>query len=311
MRKLCKLTAFAAIAAIIFNIAGGAASAAFDDSGKHWYYSDDLSFKYWGLVDVNANGMPVNSDALKNISFDGATPSSIYQTGKEDYMVTAYVYQVPMNINVKIGLRGDVVSDGEVDLHDAIFIAEYLINKRSFESDFHEFIGDYNIDGSTDIYDVIDICAMIMQRTALIQAQEREQREKYIKEVFELVNKEREKAGLSLLTLDSTLCAAAQRRAVEISTQEDIEHTRPDGRTCFTVLDEMNIQYNYAGENIAGGYLDPEAVVKGWMESEGHRKNILDKYYTKIGIGFYYKANTPYQYYWTQFFIQNAVEDKK
>ncbi len=311
MKKLQKLTAFAAMTAILFNIAGGAASAAFDESGKHWYYSDDLSFKYWGLVDVNENGMPVDSDALKNITFDGDSPSGVYQTGKEDYMVTAYVYQVPMNINVKIGMRGDVISDGEVDLHDAIFIAETLIGKKNFDSDFHEFIGDYNIDGSTDIYDIIDICKMLMQKAALAQAEERARREKYVKEVFELVNKERAKEGLSPLILDTTLCAAAQRRAVEISTQDEIEHTRPDGSPCFTVLDEMKIQYNYAGENIAGGYLSPEAVVKGWMESEGHRKNILDKYYTKIGIGFCYKANTPYQYYWSQFFIQNASEDEK
>lgn len=69
------------------------------------------------------------------------------------------------------------------------------------------------------------------------------------------------------------------KRATEISS--NMSHTRPDGKECFTVLKEMNISYNYAGENIGGGYSSPEAVVKGWMNSEGHRDNILDPYFTK------------------------------
>lgn len=306
MKRITKLfTAFLISAAVLLNTAGAAVSAQFSDSGKHWYYSDDMSFKYWELTEVNENGMPVDSEMLSNISFDGATPENKYKAGQEDYSITVYVYQVPTTINVKIGMRGDVTSDGKVDLYDAIFTAGYLININKFNSEFHEFTGDYNTDGIVDLYDTIDISKMILQQSVAEQAAERQQREEFVNEVFRLVNIERTSAGLRPLTLDTKLCTAAQKRAAEISTQTEIEHTRPDGSECFTVLDEMNIPYYYAGENIAGGYLTPEAVVQGWMDSQGHRENILDPYYNKIGIGFCKKENSKYQYYWSQFFIQD------
>lgn len=306
MKKITRIIpALLMSAAILLNISGTIVSAQFSDSGKHWYYSDDVSFKYWRLTEVNENGIPVDSETLSNINFDGATPANTFKIGQEDYLVTAYVYEVPTNINVKISMRGDVTSDGKVNIYDAIFIAGYLVNRNQFSSEFHEFTGDYNTDGHVDLYDTIDICKMILQQTVVDQSEEIKQRDEFINEVFRLVNVERASAGLKPLTLDTRLCTAAQKRAVEISTQKDIEHTRPDGTDCFTVLDEMKISYYYAGENIAGGYLTPEAVVQGWMNSEGHRANILDPYFNKIGIGFYKKDNSTYQYYWSQFFIQD------
>lgn len=306
MKKFMKLfPALIMSAAIMLNISGTIVSAQFSDSGKHWYYSDDASFKYWGLAEVNENGIPVDNEKLSNINFGGATPASTYKTGQEDYIVVAYVYEVPTTINVKISMRGDANSDGKVDIYDAIFIAGYLINLNKFDSEFHEFAGDYNTDGSVDLYDTVEICKMILQQTVVENSEEIKQRDEFVNEVFRLVNAERESAGLKPLTLDTRICTAAQKRAVEISTQADIEHTRPNGTSCFTVLDEMGIPYYYAGENIAGGYLTPEAVVDGWMNSEDHRANILNPYYNKIGIGFYKKDNSTYQYYWSQFFVQD------
>lgn len=306
MKKLIKLIpALFMSAAILLKISGTAVSAQFSDSGKHWYYSDDLSFKYWGLTEVNEYGIPVDSEKLSSISFDGATPASTFKIGQEDYIVVAYVNEVPVTINVKISMRGDVTSDGKVDIYDAIFIAGYLLNLNQFSNEFHEFTGDYNTDGHVDLYDTIEICRMILQQSVVDKTEEIKLRNEYINEVLRLVNIERTSAGLNTLTLDTNLCSAAQKRAVEISTQSDIQHTRPNGTSCFTVLDEMNIPYFYAAENIAGGYLTPEAVVQGWMNSEDHRVNILDPYFNKIGIGFYKKDNSTYQYYWSQFFIQD------
>lgn len=306
MKKLIKLIpALLMSAAILLNISGTAVSAQFSDSGKHWYYSDDVSFKYWGLTEVNEYGIPVDSEKLSSLSFDGVTPASTFKIGQEDYIVVAYVNEVPVTINVKISMRGDVTSDGKVDIYDAIFIAGYLLNLNQFSSEFHEFTGDYNTDGHVDLYDTIEICRMILQQSVVDKTEEIKLRNEYINEVLRLVNIERASAGLNPLTLDTRLCTAAQKRAVEISTQTDIQHTRPNGASCFTVLDEMNIPYFYAAENIAGGYLTPEAVVQGWMNSEDHRVNILDPYFNKIGIGFYKKDNSTYQYYWSQFFIQD------
>lgn len=120
-------------------------------------------------------------------------------------------------------------------------------------------------------------------------------------EVLRLVNIERENAGLRPLEMaDTNLIAAAQERAQEISNK--FSHTRPNGSSCFTALDEHNVRYSYCGENIAAGQQTPEAVVNSWMNSPGHRANILNPNYRKIGIGYCYSLNGGYSHYWVQMF---------
>lgn len=123
--------------------------------------------------------------------------------------------------------------------------------------------------------------------------------EKYAKEVLALVNDERGKEGLSPLVLDKDLNAAAMIRAKEIV--DRFEHTRPDGTGCFTVLTQNNISYRFVGENIAAGQSSPASVMDSWMNSEGHRANIMSSNYGKLGVGFV-KSSTGYQYYWVQIF---------
>lgn len=103
--------------------------------------------------------------------------------------------------------------------------------------------------------------------------------------VTSLVNAARQDAGLSELELDADLCAAAQARAQEIA--QSFSHTRPDGSSCFTILEEFGISYRAAGENIAMGQRTPEEVMDGWMNSSGHRANILNGTFTSIGVGYY------------------------
>lgn len=103
--------------------------------------------------------------------------------------------------------------------------------------------------------------------------------------VTSLVNAARQDAGLSELELDADLCAAAQARAQEIT--QSFSHTRPDGSSCFTILEEFGISYRAAGENIAMGQRTPEEVMDGWMNSSGHRANILNGTFTSIGVGYY------------------------
>ncbi len=99
--------------------------------------------------------------------------------------------------------------------------------------------------------------------------------------VASLLNAARRDAGLSELELDADLCAAAQEIAQSFS------HTRPDGSSCFTILEEFGISYRAAGENIAMGQRTPEEVMDGWMNSSGHRANILNGTFTSIGVGYY------------------------
>lgn len=120
----------------------------------------------------------------------------------------------------------------------------------------------------------------------------------YAEQILQLVNVERAKAGLSALTLDEKLCGAAQVRAGEIRTS--FSHTRPDGRFFSSVLADQGIAYRRAGENIAWGQRSAQEVMDGWMNSEGHRANILNAEFTKLGVG--HAADAAGRQYWSQLF---------
>lgn len=119
----------------------------------------------------------------------------------------------------------------------------------------------------------------------------------YVEQVINLVNEERAKEGLSPLTLDTKVAAAAQVRAEEIVTS--FSHTRPDGTSFATALKEQNVNYRRAGENIAWGQKSPEEVVNAWMNSSGHRANIMNSNFTSIGVGYYQHNGVNY---WCQLF---------
>ena len=116
--------------------------------------------------------------------------------------------------------------------------------------------------------------------------------------VLELVNEERAKNGLSALQMDESVRKVARVKSSDMSKNNYFSHTSPTYGTPFEMLKSYGISYKSAGENIAQGYTSPEAVVKGWMNSSGHRANILNASYTHIGIGYEADGN-----YWTQMFI--------
>lgn len=122
----------------------------------------------------------------------------------------------------------------------------------------------------------------------------------FIQEVVNLVNEERAKEGLAPLTIDTKVQAAAQVRAKEC--EQLFSHTRPDGSSFATALKEQNVSYRSAGENIAWGQRSPEAVMEAWMNSSGHRANIMNPNFTTIGVGYYENANGTD--YWCQLFTR-------
>lgn len=117
-----------------------------------------------------------------------------------------------------------------------------------------------------------------------------------VQAVFRLVNEAREAEGVAPLVLDDELCKAAEIRAKELN--QLYSHMRPDGRKFSTILDDNNIAWMTTGENGAMEIEDvlPDEVMKGWMDSDGHRKNILNAKFTKIGIA-------RYELGWVQLFI--------
>ena len=122
----------------------------------------------------------------------------------------------------------------------------------------------------------------------------------FIRQVVDLVNAERAKEGLAPLTINTKVQAAAQVRAREC--EQSFSHTRPNGSSFATALKEQNVSYRSAGENIAWGQRSPEEVMKGWMNSPGHRANIMNPNFTTIGVGYYQNANGTN--YWCQLFTR-------
>ncbi|MGZ4159788.1 MAG: CAP domain-containing protein [Neobacillus sp.] len=120
----------------------------------------------------------------------------------------------------------------------------------------------------------------------------------YEQKVVDLTNQERAKNGLPALKVDLTLSKMAHEKSRDMSVNHYFSHTSPTYGTPFDMMKKFGITYSYAGENIAMGQQTPEEVVNAWMNSEGHRRNILDPNFTYIGVGYVSQGN-----YWTQDFI--------
>lgn len=120
--------------------------------------------------------------------------------------------------------------------------------------------------------------------------------------VVELVNIEREKAGLKPLVADPLVGKGARAKSQDMVDNRYFGHTSPTYGSPFDMMKAFGIRYRNAGENIASGQRTPEAVVKAWMNSPGHRANILSPKYGKIGVGYAYTSRGNYNHYWTQWF---------
>ncbi|GLB60691.1 CAP domain-containing protein [Cytobacillus sp. NCCP-133] len=116
--------------------------------------------------------------------------------------------------------------------------------------------------------------------------------------VIELTNAERSKNGLSALKADNPLSNVAQAKSNDMQQKNYFSHTSPTYGSPFDMMRDFGVAYNSAGENIAMGQQTPSEVVQAWMDSEGHRKNILNGTFTHIGVGYTESGS-----YWTQMFI--------
>ncbi|GLC89141.1 CAP domain-containing protein [Lysinibacillus piscis] len=118
-------------------------------------------------------------------------------------------------------------------------------------------------------------------------------------EVVKLTNAERTKAGLAPFQTDDKLMAAAREKSLDMQSKNYFSHTSPTFGSPFDRMKALGISYKSAGENIAQGQRTPQEVVQAWMDSPGHRANILNAKFTHIGVGYVKTGN-----YWTQQFIQ-------
>ena len=122
--------------------------------------------------------------------------------------------------------------------------------------------------------------------------------QKYENEVIRLVNEIRRENGLSELSANWELSRVARYKSQDMKDNNYFSHTSPTYGSPFKMIKDFGISYKSAGENIAKGYKTPQAVVNSWMNSSGHRANILNSSYDTIGVGYVASGN-----YWTQMFI--------
>ncbi|WP_338554967.1 CAP domain-containing protein [Paenibacillus sp. KS-LC4] len=109
----------------------------------------------------------------------------------------------------------------------------------------------------------------------------------YQSEVVKIVNQERASAGLPALTVDALLTKVAVAKAKDMADNKYFSHTSPTYGSPFDMMKSFGVSYSYAGENIAAGQRNPSEVMTAWMNSAGHKANILSKNFGKIGVGYY------------------------
>ena len=122
------------------------------------------------------------------------------------------------------------------------------------------------------------------------------------REILNLVNAERKKNGLKELTLSHTLNGIAGEKAFDMKEKNYFSHTSPTYGSPFEMLQHFGVKYSYAGENIASGQKTSKEVMQSWLNSSGHRANILNPNYTELGVG--YVEGGTYGTYWVQLFIK-------
>jgi hypothetical protein len=114
-----------------------------------------------------------------------------------------------------------------------------------------------------------------------------------------LLNQERANENLPSLSIDIRLMEAARRHNNDMATHDFFSHTGSDGSSPFDRIADAGYSFRSAGENIAGGYRTAAAAVQAWMNSSGHRANILNSSYQHIGVGYTYNSSSSYGHYWT------------
>ena len=118
-------------------------------------------------------------------------------------------------------------------------------------------------------------------------------------QVVSLVNKERAKEGLAPLSMDWELARVAKYKSQDMNDKNYFSHTSPTYGSPFDMMKNFGISYNAAGENIAKGQTSAAQVMEAWMNSSGHRANIMDAKFTHIGVGYVEDGH-----YWTQMFTK-------
>ena len=130
--------------------------------------------------------------------------------------------------------------------------------------------------------------------------------QQFLDQVVNLTNQQRIQNSLEPLTVNPQLTAAAQNHTTSMAFDDFFSHTGIDGSSVGDRVESQGYNFSFAAENLAAGQTSPQSVVEGWMNSPGHRENILSSNVREIGVGYYFLENDTgqvnYNHYWTQVF---------
>ena len=218
------------------------------------------------------------------------------------------------------GMRGDVTRDGELDIQDYLLLKRYLLGTYSMNS-AQKLCADVNGDYTVDEQDSLLLKRILLGTYTLPQtgngtggeapgndaadnaagngsngtqtppagesgsSNQTAQTGSEAQEILRLVNEQRTQNGLAPLTLSDKLCELATLKAEDMVANGYFDHISPTYGTPFEMMKQFGVSYRSAGENIAAGQRTPEEVMNAWMNSSGHRANILNETYTELGVG--------------------------
>ena len=230
---------------------------------------------------------------------------------------------------------GDMDGDSKITSADALMILRASVNLVVLTGE-QSAAADYNSDGNIDSADALAVLIVSLRRSPddkeptdetpafyIIPGQEPmhdnnktpDEASKPISgdvqsdidprciKILEFCNAERAKEGITPLEFDTSLSAAAEIRAEEIS--RSFSHIRPNGQWWYTALLGTDAEYSQIAENIAAGAAPPEIIVKMWMDSEEHRRNIMDPAYTRMCVAVAAVPEDNYYLYWDQLFASD------
>ena len=245
--------------------------------------NNDLVYMYTGSEERNYNNVPSRS-----IQFDRmSSTSNNTNSNNEGEIFQEDVYYVD-SVAEKVLIKEEQVQGVKIFTYNNITYDVYSNGYKEISN----LIESFEVDNSGYNGDTGSLKKQAVDNVELYSDK--------INSVLEIINQYRKEQGVNSCVLDKNLCVAASVRALEMSYTENLSHIRPDGAKCFVVLDDLEINYNSAGENIADGFKNAESVCNAWKNSEGHYRNIISKKYNKVGIGVAQSING--RYYWVQIF---------
>lgn len=190
---------------------------------------------------------------------------------------------------------GDLDNNGVIYTVDALMILHYTVGKITF-IDTQKLQGDVTGEGEISAIDALTVLHYVVSKIKKFPVENKDTSTQSMHlQILELVNAERQKNGVKPLQYYYEAQYAADIRTEEIVML--FSHTRPNNTSCFTVLED--VPWMSVGENIAKGYSTPKQVMDAWMNSTGHRENILSSSYTHLIVGYDYDTNA-----WVQLFLR-------